>query len=59
VSGTAHGTLRISRRSAVTGTLGGRHVSYRPKRRAAAATLRDGGSLWPRTFTPRRLPPVR
>ena len=59
VSGSAHGTLRISRRGSVTGTLGGRHVSYRPTRRAAAATLRDGGSLWPRTFAPRRLPVVR
>ena len=59
VSGTANGTLKISRRGTVTGTLGGRHVRYRPRRRAAAATLRDGGSLWPRTFAPRRLPPVR
>jgi pimeloyl-ACP methyl ester carboxylesterase len=59
VSGTAHGTLKISRRGTVTGTLGGRHVRYRPARRAASATLRDGGSLWPRTFAPRRLPPVR
>jgi pimeloyl-ACP methyl ester carboxylesterase len=56
VTGTAHGTLRITRRGAVTGTLGGRHVRFRPKRRAAAATLRDGGSLWPRTFARRRLP---
>jgi hypothetical protein len=43
----------------VTGTLGGRHVRYRPKRRAASATLRGGGSLWPRTFAPRQLPLVR
>jgi pimeloyl-ACP methyl ester carboxylesterase len=59
VSGTAHGTLRISRRGTVTGTLGGRHVRYRPKRRAVSATMRDGGSLWPRTFAPRRLPVMR
>ena len=60
VSGTANGTLKISRRGTVTGTLGGRHVRYRPARQAASATLREGGgSLWPRTFTPRRLPPVR
>jgi pimeloyl-ACP methyl ester carboxylesterase len=58
VSGTAHGTLRISRRGSVTGTLGGRHVSYKPRRSAAAATLRDGGALWPRTFAPRRRPLV-
>jgi pimeloyl-ACP methyl ester carboxylesterase len=58
VSGTAHGTLRISRRGTVTGTLGGRHVRYRPRRGAVSATLRDGGSLWPRTFAPRRLPVV-
>jgi pimeloyl-ACP methyl ester carboxylesterase len=56
VTGIAHGTLRITRRGTVTGTLGGRHVRYRPKRRAGAATLRDGGSLWPRTFAPRRPP---
>ena len=30
VSGTANGTLKISRRGTVTGTLGGRHVRYRP-----------------------------
>jgi cytoskeletal protein CcmA (bactofilin family) len=59
VSGTAHGTLRISRRGTVTGVLGGRRVRYKPTRRAAAATLRDGGSLWPRTFAPRRVPVVR
>jgi len=59
VSGTANGTLKISSRGTVTGTLGGRHVHYRPTRRAASATLRDGGSLWPRTFAPRRLPVVR
>ncbi|MGZ6645233.1 MAG: hypothetical protein ACXVFT_25785, partial [Solirubrobacteraceae bacterium] len=58
VSGTANGTLKISSRGTVTGTLGGRHVHYRPERRAASATLRDGGSLWPRTFAPRRLPLV-
>ena len=56
VSGTANGTLKISRGGTVTGTLGGRHVHYRPTRQAASATLRDGGSLWPRTFAPRRLP---
>ena len=59
VSGTANGTLKISRGGTVTGTLGGRHVRYRPKRQAASATLRNGGSLWPRTFAPRRLPVVR
>ena len=59
VSGAANGTLKISRRGTVTGVLGGRRVRYRPTRRAAAATLRDGGSLWPRTFAPRRLPVVR
>jgi pimeloyl-ACP methyl ester carboxylesterase len=59
VNGTANGTLKISARGTVTGTLGGRHVRYRPKRRAASATLRGGGSLWPRTFAPRRLPVVR
>ena len=59
VTGVAHGTLKISRRGTVTGVLGGRHVRYRPTRRAAAATLRDGGSLWPRTFAPRRVPIVR
>ncbi len=58
VRGTANGTLKISRSGTVTGTLGGRHVRYRPKRSAAAATLRQGGSLWPRTFAPRRLPLV-
>ena len=31
----------------MTGTLGGRHVRYWPKRSAASATLREGGSLWP------------
>jgi hypothetical protein len=56
VSGTANGTLKISRSGTVTGTLGGHHVRYRPKHRAASATLRSGGSLWPRTFAPRRLP---
>jgi pimeloyl-ACP methyl ester carboxylesterase len=59
VTGTAHGTLKISRRGTVTGVLGGRRVHYKPSRRAAAATTRDGGSLWPRTFAPRRLPVVR
>ena len=59
VSGSANGTLKISSRGTVTGTLGGRHVHYRPSHRAASATLRDGGSLWPRTFAPRRLPVVR
>jgi pimeloyl-ACP methyl ester carboxylesterase len=59
VSGVAHGTLKISRRGTVTGVLGGRRVHYKPARRAAAATLRAGGSLWPRTFAPRRLPVVR
>jgi hypothetical protein len=59
VSGTATGTLKISRRGTVTGTLGGRHVRFRPKRQAASATLRSGGTLWPRTFAPRRLPAVR
>jgi pimeloyl-ACP methyl ester carboxylesterase len=59
VTGIAHGTLRISRRGSVTGVLGGRRVRYRPTRRAAAATLRDGGSLWPRTLAPRRRPVVR
>ena len=59
VSGTAHGTLRISRRGTVTGVLGGRRVRFKPSRRAAAATSRDGGSLWPRKFAPRRLPVVR
>jgi len=58
VSGTATGTLKISRSGTVTGTLGGRHVRFRPKRRAASATLRNGGSLWPRTFAPRRMPLV-
>jgi pimeloyl-ACP methyl ester carboxylesterase len=59
VTGTAHGTVRISRRGSATGVLGGRPFHYRPTRRAAAATLRDGGSLWPRTFAPRRLPVMR
>ena len=59
VSGTANGTLKVSRRGTVTGTLGGRHVRFRPTRSAAAATLRDGGSLWPGTFAPRRVPVVR
>jgi pimeloyl-ACP methyl ester carboxylesterase len=59
VTGTAHGTLKISRRGTVTGVLGGRHVRYKPTRSAAAATLRDGGSLWPRTFAPRRVPVAR
>ena len=59
VSGAANGTLKISRRGTVTGMLGGRHVRYRPTRSAAAATLRDGGSLWPETFAPRRVPVVR
>jgi len=59
VTGAANGTLKISRRGTVTGTLGGRRVRYKPARRAAAATLRTGGSLWPRTFAPRRLPVVR
>ncbi|MGZ8633134.1 MAG: alpha/beta fold hydrolase [Solirubrobacteraceae bacterium] len=58
VTGTAHGTLRISRRGPVSGEHGGPRVRYRPARQAAAATLRDGGSLWPRTFAPRRVPPV-
>jgi hypothetical protein len=58
VSGTATGTLKISRSGTVTGTLGGRHVRFRPKRQAASATLRNGGSLWPRTFAPRRMPLV-
>jgi hypothetical protein len=59
VSGTANGTLKISRRGTVTGTLGGHHVRFRPTRRAASAALREGGgSLWPRTFAPRRLPLV-
>jgi pimeloyl-ACP methyl ester carboxylesterase len=59
VTGTAHGTVRISRRGSATGVLGGRPFHFRPTRRAAAATLRDGGSLWPRTFAPRRLPVMR
>jgi pimeloyl-ACP methyl ester carboxylesterase len=59
VAGTAHGTLKISRRGTVTGVLGGRRVRFKPSRRAAAATTRDGGSLWPRKFAPRRLPVVR
>jgi pimeloyl-ACP methyl ester carboxylesterase len=59
VTGTAHGTLKISRSGTVTGVLGGRRVRYKATRRAAAATLRDGGSLWPRTFAPRRVPLVR
>jgi pimeloyl-ACP methyl ester carboxylesterase len=59
VAGTVHGTLRVSRRGTVTGVLGGRRVRLRPARRAAAATLRDGGSLWPQTFAPRRVPAVR
>jgi pimeloyl-ACP methyl ester carboxylesterase len=59
VTGAAAGTLKVSRRGTVTGVLGGRGVRYRPTRRAAAATLRDGGSLWPETFAPRRVPIVR
>ena len=59
VTGAAHGTLRISSRGSVSGVLGGRRVRYRPARRAATATLRDGGSLWPRTFAPRRVPVIR
>jgi hypothetical protein len=59
VSGAAHGTLKVSRRGTVTGVLGGRRVRFRPTRRAAAATLRDGGSLWPQTFARRRVPVVR
>jgi pimeloyl-ACP methyl ester carboxylesterase len=59
ITGAAHGTLKISRRGTVTGVLGGRSVRYKPTRRAAAAALRAGGSLWPRTFAPRRVPPVR
>jgi pimeloyl-ACP methyl ester carboxylesterase len=58
VSGTATGTLKITRSGTVTGALGGRDVRFRPKRQAASATLRNGGSLWPRTFAPRRMPLV-
>ena len=47
VTGAANGTLKVSRRGTVTGVLGGRRVRFRPTRSAAAATLRDGGSLWP------------
>ena len=46
VSGTANGTLKISRRGAVTGTLGGRHVRYRRRggrrRRRCARAARCG-----------------
>ncbi len=59
VSGIAHGTLRISRKGTVTGTLGGHHVHYKPTTGAAAATLRAGGSLWGRRYAPRRLPVAR
>jgi pimeloyl-ACP methyl ester carboxylesterase len=59
ITGAAHGSLKINRRGTVTGVLGGRRVRYKPTRRAAAATLRAGGSLWPRTFAPRRVPGVR
>jgi xanthine/CO dehydrogenase XdhC/CoxF family maturation factor len=59
VSGIAHGTLRLHRSGSVTGTLGGHHVSYKASTRAAAATLRTGGSLWGRRYVPRRLPSFR
>jgi pimeloyl-ACP methyl ester carboxylesterase len=59
VGGAANGTLKVSRRGTVTGVLGGRRVRFRPTRRAAAATLRDGGTLWPERFAPRRVPVAR
>jgi pimeloyl-ACP methyl ester carboxylesterase len=43
VSGKAHGTLTLDSRGGATGVLGGRHVRYRPRRRAAATALRAGG----------------
>jgi hypothetical protein len=59
VSGAVNGTLKVSRRGTVTGVLGGRRVRFRPTRRAAAATLRDGGGLWPQRLATRRVPLVR
>jgi pimeloyl-ACP methyl ester carboxylesterase len=59
VTGTAHGTLKLDRRGGATGTLGGRKVRYKPKRRAAATALRSDGALSPRVFHPRRRPLAR
>jgi pimeloyl-ACP methyl ester carboxylesterase len=56
VSGTAHGTLKIDRRGRVTGVLGGRKVSYRPKRSAGASALPNSGVPTTRDFAERRLP---
>jgi pimeloyl-ACP methyl ester carboxylesterase len=60
VSGKVNGTLKLDRRGGATGVLGGRHVSYRPQRRATAAALRRGGGSLERTLDgpPRRRPPV-
>jgi pimeloyl-ACP methyl ester carboxylesterase len=56
VSGVAHGTLKIDRRGRVTGVLGGRNVSYRPKRRGAASVAPASGMPTTRDFAVRRLP---
>jgi pimeloyl-ACP methyl ester carboxylesterase len=44
VGGVAHGTLRLDHRGGASGVLGGRHVHYRPKRRAAGSALRTDGT---------------
>jgi hypothetical protein len=56
VTGVAHGTLRIDRRGRVTGTLGGRPVSYKPKRSSAAGAGALSGVPTNRDFARRRLP---
>jgi pimeloyl-ACP methyl ester carboxylesterase len=43
VSGKAHGRLTLDSRGGATGILGGRHVHYRPRRKAVATALRAGG----------------
>jgi pimeloyl-ACP methyl ester carboxylesterase len=60
ISGIAHGTLKLATRGGATGVLGGRRVSYRPGRGAAAsAALRaGGGSLLQSIFGPARRPPL-
>ena len=50
------GTLRIDRRGRVTGTLGGRPVSYKPKRSSAAGAGALSGVPTNRDFARRRLP---
>jgi pimeloyl-ACP methyl ester carboxylesterase len=44
ISGRAHGVLKLDRRGGASGVLGGRDVTYRPKRRAGASALRVGGT---------------